>query len=66
MSTALSYSKRGAAEASGVSVQTIDRAIKSGKLRAKRTSETADGEPSGNVLILATDLTAWLESLVDA
>lgn len=66
MTATLSYSKRGAAEASGVSVQTIDRAIKAGKLRAKRTSETEDGEPAGNVLILASDLAAWLESLVDA
>lgn len=64
--SALSYSKDGAAEASGVSKQTIDRAIKAGKLRAKRTSETKDGTPSGRVLILASDLSSWLESLVDA
>lgn len=62
----LAYSKAGAAEASGVSVPTIDRAIKSGRLRAKRTSETKDGEPAGRVVILAADLEAWLSGLVDA
>lgn len=64
--TALAYSKEGAAAASGVSAQTIARAIKAGHLKAKRTSVTEDGTPAGNVLILASDLAAWLESLVDA
>lgn len=66
MSTPLAYSKTSAALSAGVSSQTIDRAIKAGKLRAKRTSVTEDGEPAGNVLILATDLATWLESLADA
>lgn len=63
---ALAYNKADAASAAGVSPQTIDRAIKSGRLRAKRTSETEDGEPSGKVLILASDLASWLDGLVDA
>lgn len=66
MTDPLSYSKAGASDATGVSEQTIDRAIKAGRLRAKRTSETKDGEPTGKVLIRATDLADWLESLADA
>lgn len=66
MSTPLAYSKSDAAEAAGVSVQTLDRAIRAGVLRAKKTSITKDGEPSGKIVILASDLNAWLEALVDA
>lgn len=66
MGTPLAYSKAGAAAAAGLSTKTLDRAIKSGKLRAKWTSETADGEPAGRVVILAIELTKWLESLADA
>lgn len=66
MTEALAYSKDDAARAAGVSAQTIDRAIRSGKLRAKRTSETKEGEPAGKVLILASSLATWLEGLVDA
>lgn len=65
-STALAYSKAEAARTAGVSEQTIARAIKAGKLRAKRSSLTEDGEPAGKVLILASALTTWLESLEDA
>ncbi|MCW2529348.1 MAG: hypothetical protein JWM76_4208 [Pseudonocardiales bacterium] len=66
MTAPRAYSKAAAAEAAGVSEQTIDRAIKAGLLRAKRTSKTADGEPAGKVVILVTALDAWLEGLVDA
>jgi hypothetical protein len=66
MSTALAYSKTGAADAAGVSTQTLDRAIKSGALRAKRSNVTDDGEPAGKVIILATDLADWLDGLADA
>lgn len=64
--TALSYSKAGASEATGMSEQTIDRAIKAGKLRAKKSGLTEDGEPTGRVVILASELAAWLETLADA
>lgn len=64
--TALSYSKAGAAEATGMSEQTLDRAIKAGKLRAKRSGVTEDGEPTGKVIILAVELDAWLNTLADA
>lgn len=59
----LSYSKAAAAEATGVSAQTLDRAIRSGRLRAKRTGLDKNGDPAGKVLILAADLVAWLDGL---
>ena len=64
--SALAFSKNAAAEAADVSPQTISRAIKAGRLKAKRTGMSDDGEPAGKVLILASDLAAWLESLGDA
>ena len=62
----LSYTIRTASEATGFSRATIDRAIKSGALRAKRSSVTPDGEPAGSYVILAESLRAWLDGLVDA
>lgn len=62
----LAYTIRTAADATGLSQQTIMRAIKSGALRAKRSSVTEDGEPAGSYVILAPSLEAWLEGLVDA
>jgi hypothetical protein len=64
--TPLAYSKAGAAAAAGVSTKTLERAIGAGRLRAKKSSESADGEPTGRVVILAADLQSWLESLADA
>lgn len=64
--TPLAYSKAGAAGAAGVSTKTLERAIAAGRLRAKRSGEAKDGEPAGRVIILAADLQAWLDSLVDA
>lgn len=66
MTIALSYTLSTAATATGLSRKSIERAVKSGALRAKRSSVTEDGEPAGTYLILASDLQAWLESLVDA
>lgn len=62
----LSYTIRSAADATGFSPKTIDRAIKSGALKAKWSSATEDGEPAGQRVILASALEAWLEGLVDA
>jgi excisionase family DNA binding protein len=62
----LSYTIRTASEATGLSAKTIDRAIKSGKLRSKRSGETKDGEPTGSYVILADELQTWLENLRDA
>lgn len=64
--TTLAYSIQGAAEASGLSVSALDRAIRAGKLRAKSSSEDADGNPNGKRIILATELQAYLDGLVDA
>lgn len=60
------YNKAEAAKAYGVSPQTIDRAIRAGRLRAKYSGETKDGEPAGRVLIAEAAMDEWFESLVDA
>lgn len=62
----LAYTLAAASDATHLSRKTIERAVKSGALRAKRSSTTEDGEPAGSYVILAGDLQAWLESLVDA
>lgn len=66
MTTAVSFTIATATAATGLSRATIDRAIKSGALRAKRSSLTEDGEPAGSYVILADALNAWLEGLPDA
>jgi hypothetical protein len=66
MSEPLSYTYKTAADATGLSKQTIERAVKSRALPAKRSSTASDGEPTGVVVILHDDLTAWLKGLVDA
>lgn len=63
MTTPLSYSVKAAAVATHLSTSYLDRAIKAGKLRARRSSEDADGNPTGNRVILAADLTAFLNNL---
>jgi len=62
----VSYTIKTAAAATGLSTKTIERAIKSRALRAKRSSETEDGEPTGSYVILASALTTWLDGLPDA
>lgn len=66
MTVRLAYDKRGAAEACGVSEDTIKKAIGAGHLKAKRSATNEDGDGVGKYLILAADLTVWLESLADA
>lgn len=66
MTTPLSYTLPGAAEATGLSKSHLDRAIRAGQLRAKRTSNDKDGNPAGRVVILASALASYLESMVDA
>jgi excisionase family DNA binding protein len=51
-----------AGRACGVSADTIARHIKSGRLRAKRTS----GEGAGNYLISPDALQRWFDELPDA
>lgn len=64
--TALSYSIAGAIGATGLSKSHLERAIKSGELKAKKSSKDKEGEPVGKYVILARDLQAYLEGLVDA
>lgn len=66
MSTPLSYSLASAAAATSLSRSQLDRAIRAGHLRAKRSSVAEDGEPTGKYVILASELERYLESLVDA
>lgn len=63
--TKLAYTIDEAAEAVGVSPDTIRRAIRSTEhpLRAKRSGKDKNGLPAGKHLILAADLSAWLEGL---
>lgn len=63
MNFRLAYTRAEAAEACGVSEASIKRAIACGRLRAKRTAVNDEGDPTGKYLILAADLTAWLEGL---
>ncbi len=55
-----------AAQACGVSLDTIRRSINRGALRAKRTSKNAAGEPCGKYLISVAELQAWFDQLEDA
>ena len=66
MSARLSYSVATAAADTGLSKSHLHREIKAGRLRAKRSGMTDDGEPAGNYIILAADLEAYLSELVDA
>lgn len=58
----LSYTRDEAAEAMGVSKDTITRAVNAGDLRAKRTGENGGGK----YLISAAALVAWFDKLQDA
>lgn len=51
-----------AAAACGLRKDSVMRAIRAGKLRAKRSGENG----GGRYLVLVADLQAWLESLGDA
>lgn len=62
----LAYSAKKAAEAAGVSLDTILRAIRRGDLRAKRSGQLDDGTPTGKYLIPRAALADWLEALPDA
>ena len=64
--TALAFSVSTASIATGLSKSHLHREIKAGRLRAKRSGVTEDGEPVGNFVILAADLEAYLSKLVDA
>lgn len=63
MNVKLSFSVREAAEATGLSASSIDRAIRAGELRVRRTKKDKDDKVAGSRLILADDLRAYLQSL---
>lgn len=65
MTAPLAYTTKHAAELAGMSERSLIRAIHAGELRAKRRSTNADGAPAGRRLILAADLQAFLDGLVD-
>lgn len=64
--TQLAYTRKQAAAACGVEVETISKAIHSGALRAKWSAKGKKGEGRGSYLITRAALEAWLDSLVDA
>lgn len=67
MSAPIAYDSRAAAAAVGVSESHIGRAIRSGKLPAKRSGEkNKEGQQTGKYLIAHADLIAWFNSLEDA
>ena len=61
--TKLAFNTKEAAAATGLSEDTIKRAIRSGALKASKSSINADGDPTGRFVILAAELQAWLEGL---
>lgn len=66
MSIALAYSVVRATEVTGLSKSHLERAIRAGQLKAKKSGKDKKGEPVGKYVILARDLEAYLEGLVDA
>lgn len=59
----LAFSVKEAAAATGLSASHIDRAIRAGELRIRRTKKQDNGEVAGNRVILAADLDAYLAAL---
>jgi hypothetical protein len=58
--------RKAAAKAAGVSVDLLTAAIRTGRLKAKRTSVNEFGDPTGKYLITRKALDAWFETLEDA
>lgn len=66
MTTPLAYSMAGAVAATGLSKSTLERAIKSGRLKAKKSDVDDDGYPTGVWVIPAKALQEYIDGLVDA
>lgn len=64
--TPISYSMAGAVEATGLSKSTLERAIRTGRLKAKKSSFDDDGNPTGSWVIPASALAEFIDGLVDA
>lgn len=62
----VSYSLAGAAAATGLSKSTLQRAIRAGRLRAKKSDADEDGNPVGVLVIPHADLQRFVDGLVDA
>jgi hypothetical protein len=62
----LAYDLPEAAEATGLSEDSIKQAIRRGDLKGKRSARNADGDGVGKYLIQRTALEAWLDGLADA
>ena len=66
MSERMFYTTAQAAEATGLSVSTIEGYLRSGALKAKRSGRDADGNPAGRYVIAREALIEWYEALEDA
>ncbi len=66
MTVTLAYSIATAVQATGLSKSHLDRAIRLGDLKAKKSSRDDDGQPTGKWVILAGDLESYLASLPEA
>lgn len=66
MTTPISYSMAGAVIASGLSKSTLERAIKAGRLKAKKSEADKDGNPIGVWVITHVALMDFVDGLVDA
>ncbi len=64
--TPLAYSIAKAVEVSGLSRASLDRAIRSGALKARRSTRNEDGEGQGKYLVKHADLEAYIDSLPEA
>lgn len=65
----LAYTLPEAAEACGVSEDTLKKAIRKGTLKGKRSGregDRPDGEGVGKYIVTTSALNAWLEQLADA
>jgi hypothetical protein len=64
----LSYDLKTAAAATDLSRSTLDRAIRAGLLKARRSdsNDRETGKGRGKVVILAADLQAYLDALTEA
>ncbi|UFN44507.1 hypothetical protein [Nocardioides okcheonensis] len=61
------YTLREVAELVGVSEWSVRAAIYDGDLRARRATRRVghDGQPTGRIVVLRTDLQVWLEAMQD-
>lgn len=64
--TRMYLTREEAAQATGVSLSTIIRAIAKGDLKAKRSGRDDDGNPAGKYLISVKAIEEWFDGLADA